>query len=205
VEVRHLQRTEVREAEENFTKGQKGSSAMPHKRNPILSENITGLARLIRAWAGASLENVALWHERDISHSSVERVIAPDITVTLDFMLGRVQSIVENLVVYPENMRRNLDLTQGLIFSGSLLVALEKKGLPRDEAYQVVQQHALAAWDYLNEHGSAGGEGGFIARVRGDKKVSALFSEAELLEVFSPERHLKQVQFIFDRVFGAGN
>ena len=140
IEVRHLQRTEVREAEEFFTKGQKGSSAMPHKRNPILTENVTGLARLLRAWAGASVENVALWHERDISHSSVERVVGPDITVTLDFMLARMNSVVSGLQVYPERMRENLELTQGLIYSGALLVELAARGISREDAYSLVQK-----------------------------------------------------------------
>lgn len=198
VEVRHLQRTEVREAEEFFSKGQKGSSAMPHKRNPILSENVSGLARLVRAWAQASLENIPLWHERDISHSSVERVIAPDMTVTLDFMLARSISIISGLQVYPDNMMRNLDLTQGLIYSGALLVSLAEKGLSREHAYALTQRHALATWELFNE----GKEGpSFAERVKGDPEITSVLSSSELKEVFSLERHLKQVDAIFDRVF----
>lgn len=198
VEVRHLQRTEVREAEEYFSKGQKGSSAMPHKRNPVLSENVTGLARLLRAWAASSLENVALWHERDISHSSVERVIAPDITITLDFMLARVRSIVEQLVVYPERMKRNMEMTGGLHFSGTLLVALAERGLSREDAYKLVQQHALATWDSLD---SGKEQVSFEARVRGDSKITSLISGKDLEEVFLLDRHVRHVDFIFERVF----
>ncbi|MCL4126410.1 UNVERIFIED_CONTAM: hypothetical protein GTU68_041958 [Idotea baltica] len=190
VEVRHLQRTEVREAEEFFSKGQKGSSAMPHKRNPILSENLTGLARLMRSWASASMENIALWHERDISHSSVERVIAPDSTVTLDFMLARATRLVEQLVVYPDNMQRNMDLTGGLYYSGTLLVELAAKGISREQAYSLVQKHGLATWDSLNG-----------ARIRGDKEISALLSEKELDACFDIQRHTKHVDYIFDAVF----
>lgn len=199
IEIRHLQRTEVREAEEFFSKGQKGSSAMPHKRNPVLSENITGLARLLRAWAGSALENVALWHERDISHSSVERVIAPDITVTLDFMLGRVTGLIEKLVVYPKNMERNLNLTRGLVFSGSVLVELAKAGMSREQAYAVVQKHALSTWEDLNE----GGAGATLKeRLSGDAEVRKLLDEKALEAAFSMERHTAHVKEIFARVFG---
>ncbi len=200
VEIRHLQRTEVREVEEFFAKGQKGSSAMPHKRNPVLTENVTGLARMLRAWASASLENVALWHERDISHSSVERVIAPDITITLDFMLARVNNIVANLLVYPEVMQRNLDLTHGLVYSGSVLVALASKGLSREGAYDLVQKHALATWDSFSQGGDK--VIGFEERIRGDKEIAKLLSVKEIDGCFSIKKHLEHVDFIFKRVFG---
>jgi adenylosuccinate lyase len=193
VEIRHLQRTEVREAEEYFSPGQKGSSAMPHKRNPVLSENITGLARMMRAWASSALENIALWHERDISHSSVERFIAPDMTVTLDFALARTTELIKKLVVYPERMKANLELTNGLVFSGSVLVALAAKGLSREEAYKIVQSHALSCW---NE-----GRPGLYERLMGDSQVTALLSESELKECFSLDRHLRYVDEIFSRVF----
>ncbi len=199
VEIRHLQRTEVREAEEFFAKGQKGSSAMPHKRNPILSENLTGLSRLIRTWAAASMENVALWHERDISHSSVERVIAPDITVTLDFMLARATGLIRDLVVYPENMKRNLELTRGLVFSGALLVRLAERGLSREDAYKLVQTHALATWDAIN---SGADNCSLRDRVSVDDAVMKYLTAADLDQVFSLQPHLQQVEFIFKRVFG---
>ncbi len=199
VEVRHLQRTEVRELEESFTKGQKGSSAMPHKRNPILTENLTGLCRLVRAWADASMENIALWHERDISHSSVERVVAPDITVTIDFMLARIGSVIDNMRAYPENMKRNLELTGGLVFSGTLLVELAARGISREDAYKLVQSHALETWEVIN----GGGEGPeFPERVRADSKITNLLNEKELDEIFRLDRHLANVDFIFARVFG---
>lgn len=198
VEVRHLQRTEVREAEEQFTKGQKGSSAMPHKRNPVLSENVTGLARLVRGLAGSSLENVALWHERDISHSSVERVIAPDITIAVDFMLARVRSVVAGLEVYPERMKENLEHTGGLVFSGTLLVALAARGLTREDAYALVQQHALGTWDELV---GGGIKKSFPERVRADESITKLFAEDELERVLSYERHFAHIDTIFNRVF----
>ena len=200
VEVRHLQRTEVREASEGFSKGQKGSSAMPHKKNPILSENVTGLARLLRSWAQASLENIPLWHERDISHSSVERVIAPDATVTLDFMLARVKTLIGNLVVYPANMKRNLDLTQGLIYSGTLLVELSKSGLARTEAYAMVQGHALDAWDLLNSKGP-GADTGFRRAIERDEEIGRFLSKGDLERIFSDESYLKEVDRVFDRIF----
>lgn len=203
IEIRHLQRTEVREAEEWFSSGQKGSSAMPHKRNPILSENVTGLARLLRAWAQSSLENIALWHERDISHSSVERVIAPDITITLDFMLARVSSIIGNLRVYPENMIRNLEMTNGLVFSGTLLVALAAKGISREKAYSLVQKHALATWEDMNANGLSGKS--FQDRIRQDEEVNTLLSSKEIDEAFSLNRHTRHVDFIFNRVFSSIN
>ncbi len=197
VEVRHLQRTEVREVEEDFTKGQKGSSAMPHKRNPILSENVTGLARLLRGWAFSSTENVALWHERDISHSSVERVIAPDMTITLDFMLARVTSIVKNMAVYPKNMLNNLESTRGLVYSAGLLVSLEHKGMEREEAYRLVQKHALETWDSLEDPKAPD----FATRIKGDKRVQQFLSGTELADVFSLKKQLEKVGFIFNRAF----
>jgi adenylosuccinate lyase len=198
VEVRHLQRTEVREAEEFFSKGQKGSSSMPHKRNPVLSENVSGLARLIRSYAQAALENMPLWHERDISHSSVERVIAPDATIALDFMVARVRNIVDNLLVYPENMKANLELTNGLVYSGTLLVELAKKGLSREGAYALVQQHAMATWELFN----VGKQGpSFAERVMGDAEMKKVLTEQELREVFSLERHTAHVEQVFQRVF----
>lgn len=199
IEVRHLQRTEVREAEEFFSKGQKGSSAMPHKRNPILSENVTGLARLLRAWADASVENIALWHERDISHSSVERVVAPDSTITLDFMIHRTIRIVSGLQVYPERMKENLESTGGLIYSGTLLVALARKGISREDAYSLVQQHALDTWDQLTLSGSSGQT--FPERVKNDEKITSLLSKEELDKVFSLDPHCAQVDYIYQRVF----
>ncbi len=192
IQVRHLQRTEVLEAEERFTKGQKGSSAMPHKRNPILTENVTGLCRLVRSHAGAALENVALWHERDISHSSVERVIGPDATTLADFMLVRLTKVVADLVVYPEHMRRNIDLTHGLVFSGHVLLALVGKGMERQPAYVLVQRNALPAW----EAGTS-----FQANLEADPEVTALLSAAEIAECFDPARAVRHVDTIFERVF----
>ncbi|MEW6612791.1 MAG: adenylosuccinate lyase [Pseudomonadota bacterium] len=193
VEIRHLQRTEVLEAEEPFTKGQKGSSAMPHKRNPILSENLTGLARLVRGYAGMALENIALWHERDISHSSVERVIGPDATITLDFMLHRVSGLIENLVVYPENMLKNLNQMHGLIFSQRVLLALTEKGALREDAYRWVQRNAMRVWEAGEDFKS------LLAR---DPDVSGKLSPAELDELFSLDYHTKEIDRIFERVFG---
>lgn len=190
VEIRHLQRTEVREVMEGFTAGQKGSSAMPHKRNPILTENLCGLARLVRSYAQACMENVALWHERDISHSSVERVAVPDGCVALDFMLVRFTSVVENLVVSPERMMANLEMTRGTVFSGHLLLALVDKGLSREEAYALVQKHALAAFD-----------GGATLRERaaGDVTIAKTLSGAEINEIFDLSRYLRQVDTIVSR------
>ena len=193
VEVRHLQRTEVREAEEKFTKGQKGSSAMPHKRNPILSENLCGLARLLRSYAVSAWENVPLWHERDISHSSVERVIAPDACILAVFMLNRFTDMVAGMVVYPEQMQRNLDLTRGTVFSGSLLVKLVDRGMKREDAYRLVQAHALAAYD--------GGQD-FQTRVRQDPAITARLSPADLDETLTMQRHVAHVDAIFARAFG---
>ena len=199
VEIRHLQRTEVREAEENFTKGQKGSSAMPHKRNPILTENVTGLARLLRSWAHAAQENVALWHERDISHSSVERVIAPDSTITLDFMLARMTLVIDNLRVYPENMRKNLELTGGLVFSGTLLVALAAKGLSREDSYRLVQSHALEVWECINRGDSE--YKGFKERIISDEEIQKVLTIEEIDDCFDLSRHTKNADLIFQRVF----
>jgi adenylosuccinate lyase len=193
-EIRHMQRTEVLEAEEFFSEGQKGSSAMPHKRNPVLTENLTGLARLVRSAVTPALENVALWHERDISHSSVERGIAPDATITLDFALARLAGVVDKLLVYPENMRRNLDRLGGLIHSQRVLLALTQKGVSREDAYAYVQRNAMPVWR---------GEGDFLTLLKADKEVRAALSDAELEELFDLGYHFKQVDAIFERVFGA--
>ena len=193
-EIRHLQRTEVLEAEEAFDVGQKGSSAMPHKRNPILTENLTGLARLVRSAVIPALENVALWHERDISHSSVERGIAPDATVHLDFALRRLASVVERLVVYPENMAKNLDRLGGLVHSQRVLLALTQKGLAREAAYAAVQRNAMKVWR---------GEGAFIELLKADPDVRPHLTDAELAALFDPAWHFSQVDTIFARVFGA--
>ncbi|HZB38602.1 MAG TPA: adenylosuccinate lyase [Beijerinckiaceae bacterium] len=193
IEVRHLQRTEVLEAEEFFSEGQKGSSAMPHKRNPVLTENLTGLARMVRAYALPALENVALWHERDISHSSVERMIGPDATVTLDFALARLTSVVDKLVVYPQNMRRNLDRLGGLVHSQRVLLALTQKGASREDAYRLVQRNAMPVWR---------GEGDFLERLKADSEVTKLLSRPELEACFDLGYHFKHVDTIFRRVFG---
>jgi adenylosuccinate lyase len=192
-EIRHLQRTEVLEAEEFFSEGQKGSSAMPHKRNPVLSENVTGLARMVRAYVTPALENVALWHERDISHSSVERMIGPDATVTLDFVLARLTSIVDKLIVYPDNMKKNLDRLGGLIHSQRVLIALTQKGVAREDAYRLVQRNAMRVWQ---------GEGDFLTFLKADPEVRKHLSEAELAENFDLGYHFKHVDTIFKRVFG---
>jgi adenylosuccinate lyase len=192
-EIRHLQRTEVLEAEEFFSEGQKGSSAMPHKRNPVLSENVTGLARMVRAYVTPALENVALWHERDISHSSVERMIGPDATVTLDFALNRLAGIVDKLVVYPDNMRKNLDLLGGLVHSQRILIALTQKGASREDAYRMVQRNAMPVWR---------GEGDFLTFLKADKDVRKHLSESELKANFDLGHHFKHVDTIFKRVFG---
>jgi adenylosuccinate lyase len=193
IEVRHLQRTEVLEAEEFFSQGQKGSSAMPHKRNPVLTENITGLARMVRAYALPAMENVALWHERDISHSSVERMIGPDATVTLDFALNRLAGVIDKLVVYPENMQKNLDRLGGLVHSQRVLIALTNKGVSREDAYRIVQDNAMKVWR---------GEGDFLAFLKADPRVTARMSEAEIEENFDLGYHFKHVDTIFRRVFG---
>ncbi|HSI39833.1 MAG TPA: adenylosuccinate lyase [Xanthobacteraceae bacterium] len=193
IEIRHLQRTEVLEAEEYFSAGQKGSSAMPHKRNPVLTENITGLARLVRGMVMPAMENVALWHERDISHSSVERMIGPDATVTLDFALNRLAGVIERLVVYPENMQRNLDRLGGLVHSQRVLLALTQKGASREDAYRLVQRNAMPVWR---------GEGEFQPLLTADPEVRAYLSEEEIAENFDLGYHLKHVDTIFQRVFG---
>jgi adenylosuccinate lyase len=193
-EVRHLQRTEVREAEEPFTAGQKGSSAMPHKRNPILSENLTGIARLLRGWALAAMEDVALWHERDISHSSVERIIAPDATIALDFALNRFAGMIENLRVYPERMKENLDRTGGLYEAQRVLLALVGKGVGRQEGYVYVQRNAMKVWEEKVD---------FRTALKGDADVRKALTEAEIDACFALEYHLKHVDTIFARVFGA--
>jgi adenylosuccinate lyase len=193
-EIRHLQRTEVLEAEEFFSEGQKGSSAMPHKRNPVLSENLTGLARLIRSAVVPALEDVALWHERDISHSSVERGIGPDATVHLDFALNRLTQVIDRLVVYPDNMKRNLDRLGGLIHSQRVMLALTQKGMSREDAYRAVQRNAMPAWR---------GESSFRELLQEDRDVSGKLSPAELDELFDLAYHTKHVDTIFARVFGA--
>jgi adenylosuccinate lyase len=192
-EIRHLQRTEVLEAEEFFSEGQKGSSAMPHKRNPVLTENITGLARLVRGMVTPALENVALWHERDISHSSVERMIGPDATVTLDFALNRLAGVIEKLVVYPANMQKNLDRLGGLVHSQRVLLALTQKGASREDAYRLVQRNAMPVWR---------GEGEFQALLTADPDVRKYLSPEEIAEKFDLGYHLKHVDTIFRRVFG---
>ena len=192
-EIRHMQRTEVLEAEEYFSEGQKGSSAMPHKRNPVLSENVTGLARLVRSMAMPAMENVALWHERDISHSSVERMVAPDATITLDFALARLTQVIEKLIVYPANMQKNLDRLGGLIHSQRVLLALTQKGISREDAYALVQRNAMPVWR---------GEGDFLALLKNDKDVRKVLRGAELEELFDLGYHLKNIDFIFKRVFG---
>jgi adenylosuccinate lyase len=192
-EIRHLQRTEVLEAEEYFSEGQKGSSAMPHKRNPVLSENLTGLARLVRGYAMPALEDVALWHERDISHSSVERVIGPDATIALDFALSRLTGIIKNLVVYPDRMKANLDRLGGLIHSQRVLLALTAAGVPREEAYRIVQRNAMKVW---NEGGD------FLAALLADKDVRKALSEDIVRAQFDLAYHTKHVDTIFKRVFG---
>ena len=193
IEIRHLQRTEVSEAAEFFSEGQKGSSAMPHKRNPVLSENLTGLARLVRSAIVPALENVALWHERDISHSAVERGIAPDATVHLDFALKRLGSIIDKLVVYPDNMRRNLNQLGGLIHSQRVMLALIERGMSREEAYEAVQRNAMPVWR---------GKGDFLTLLRDDPQVTAKLSVEEIQSLFDPAYHLKHVDTIFTRVFG---
>ncbi|HEY4921394.1 MAG TPA: adenylosuccinate lyase [Xanthobacteraceae bacterium] len=195
-EIRHLQRTEVLEAEEFFSEGQKGSSSMPHKRNPVLSENITGLARLVRGYVTPALENVALWHERDISHSSVERMIGPDATVTLDFALNRLAGLVDRLLVYPDNMRRNLDRLGGLVHSQRVLTALTQKGAAREDAYRLVQRNAMKVW--------RGEADDFLTLLKADPDVRKYLSEGELTKEFDLDYHLKHVDTIFQRVFGAG-
>lgn len=194
VEIRHLQRTEVREAEEYFSEGQKGSSAMPHKRNPILTENLTGLARMVRSAVVPALENVALWHERDISHSSVERFIGPDATITLDFALARMTGVIDKLIIHPEAMRANLERLRGLLFSQKVLLALTQAGMSREDAYRVVQFHAMAVWN---------GEETFLVRLRGDPEVTRLLGPESLEALFDLETYTTHVGTLFERVLGA--
>jgi adenylosuccinate lyase len=194
VEIRHLQRTEVLEAEEYFSPGQKGSSAMPHKRNPVLTENVTGLARMVRSYAIPAMENVVLWHERDISHSSVERYIGPDATITLDFALARMTGVIEKLVVYPERMQKNLDATHGLVNSQRVMLALTQAGLSREDSYRLVQKHAMRSWN---------GEGNLLDLLKADPEVAKSLEPAKLEAMFDLGYHLKQVDTIFARVFGA--
>ena len=204
VAVRHYQRTEVYEAEEYFSPGQKGSSAMPHKRNPVLSENITGLCRMIRSYATPALENVALWHERDISHSSVERFILPDAFITADFMLGRITGLIKNLVVYPENMMKNLNLTGGLVFSQRVLLELPKREISREDAYKIVQRNAMKVWADLQQGKSAlndKGESLFLQNLLGDEDLRAKLSENEIRACFDYSYYTKNVDKIFARVF----
>ena len=193
VEIRHLQRTEVLEAEEYFSPGQKGSSAMPHKRNPVLTENITGLARMVRAYALPAMEDVALWHERDISHSSVERYIGPDATITLDFAMARMTGVVEKLVVYPARMQENLDKTHGLVHSQRVLLALTQAGVAREDSYRLVQRNAMRAWN---------GEGNLLDLLKADAEISKAIPAERLEAMFDLGYHLKQVDTIFTRVFG---
>ena len=196
VEIRHLQRSEVLEAEEYFSAGQKGSSAMPHKRNPVLTENLTGLARLVRSYAMPAMENVALWHERDISHSSVERVIGPDATVTLDFALHRLTGVIEKLIVYPENMLKNLNKLGGLVHSQRVLLALTQAGISREDAYRMVQRNAMKVWEEEKD---------FLSELLNDSEITDALSEAEIRDQFDLGYHTKHVDTIFQRVFGSGN
>ena len=195
VEIRHLQRTEVLEAEEYFSPGQKGSSAMPHKRNPILTENLTGQARMIRAYALPALENVALWHERDISHSSVERFIGPDATITLDFALARLTGVIDKLLVYPDRMQANLDRMGGLVHSQRVLLALTQAGVSREDAYRLVQRNAMKVWE-------SDGKLSLLDLLKADDEVTAALSPRELEEKFDLGYHFKHVDTIFARVFG---
>ncbi|MCJ2137023.1 adenylosuccinate lyase [Methylobacterium sp. J-026] len=194
IEVRHLQRTEVLEAEEFFSEGQKGSSAMPHKRNPVLTENITGLARMVRGYVTPALENVALWHERDISHSSVERMIGPDATVTLDFALARMTRVIEKLLIYPATMQKNLDRLGGLVHSQRVLLALTQAGVSREDSYRLVQRNAMPVWR---------GEGDFMALLKADPEVTAALTPEQIEDCFDLGYHFKHVDTIFSRVFGA--
>ncbi|WP_455475280.1 adenylosuccinate lyase [Bartonella sp. B17] len=193
IEIRHLQRTEVLEAEEYFSPGQKGSSAMPHKRNPVLTENLTGLARMVRAFTIPAMENVALWHERDISHSSVERYIGPDATITLDFALARLTSVIENLIVYPENMQKNLNKFRGLVHSQRVLLALTQAGISREDSYKIVQRNAMKVWEQGKD---------FLEELLNDQDVAQALSESELREKFDLSYHTKYIDTIFKRVFG---
>ena len=191
-EIRHLQRTEVREVEEYFSPGQKGSSAMPHKRNPVLTENLTGLARLVRSFSIPAMENVALWHERDISHSSVERMIGPDATITLDFALDRLTSVIEKLVVYPDEIAKNLNSMRGLVFSQRVLLALTQAGMSREDAYQIVQKNAMKVWE---------DKGDLLSLLQEDSNITEKIPHSELARLFSMDYHTKHVDYIFSKVF----
>jgi len=204
VNIRHFQRTEVYEAEERFAKGQKGSSAMPHKRNPILTENITGLARIIRAYANPAMENVALWHERDISHSSTERFWLPDAFITTDFMLHRMNNVIANLVVYPENMMKNLNLTGGLVFSQRVLLELPKQGVSREDAYKIVQRNAMKVWEEIQQGKPTVNEKGeslYLNHLLADEELRSKLSEEQIRECFNYDYYTKNVDAIFKRVF----
>ena len=193
VEIRHLQRTEVREVEEFFSKTQKGSSAMPHKKNPVLSENLTGLSRYIRSSVVPMLENIALWHERDISHSSVERILAPDVTIVLNFALTRLTNLISNLKIYPENMKKNLNLLNGLVFSQALLLELiEKKGIDRQVAYDIVQKNSMTVWKNKEN---------FLDVIKKDKRINGIISDSELKKLFNEKNYLKKIDYIFSKVF----
>jgi adenylosuccinate lyase len=194
-EVRHLQRTEVLEAEEYFSPGQKGSSAMPHKRNPVLTENLTGLARMVRGYVTPALENVALWHERDISHSSVERYIGPDATITLDFALGRLTGVIDKLLIYPERMQKNLDRMGGLVHSQRVLLALTQAGISREDSYRIVQRNAMKVWE------SDGAES-LMELLKADPDIAAKMTASEIEDRFNLDYHFKHIDTIFDRVFG---
>ena len=191
-EIRHLQRTEVMEVEEKFTEGQKGSSAMPHKRNPVLTENLSGLSRVVRSAVIPALENITLWHERDISHSSVERFIGPDTTITIDFALNRLTSVIKDLVLYPENMLKNLNQTNGLYFSQSILLALTQVGMERENAYALVQKIAMQAWE-KNED--------FKKHILENKEIKGILTKAKIESIFDIKKQLRNVEYIFDRVF----
>jgi adenylosuccinate lyase len=195
VEIRHLQRTEVLEAEEPFTKGQKGSSAMPHKRNPVGSENLTGLARVVRANAIAAYENIALWHERDITHSSVERVIIPDSCILVDYMLNRLTGIIKDLQVYPDRMKKNMERSFGLYNSQRVLLALTEKGLSREHAYRLVQRNAMASWKKGVE---------FKKLLMKDREIRKYLSKSEIDEIFNLDYYLKNIDYIYSRIFGKG-
>ena len=193
-EIRHLQRTEVREVEEFFSKNQKGSSAMPHKKNPILSENLTGLSRFIRASVMPMMENIVLWHERDISHSSVERILAPDVTISLNFALNRLTNLISNLKIFPENMKKNLDLLNGLVFSQALLLLMiDKKGMERQKAYNIVQKNAMDVWNSKKN---------FLETIKKDRNVRGILNDSELSKLFNTNNYLKKIDYIFSKTFG---
>ena len=204
VQVRHLQRTEVYEAEEFFAKGQKGSSAMPHKRNPVLTENITGLARMVRSYAAPAMENIALWHERDISHSSTERFWLPDAFITSDFMIHRMNNVIANLTIYPENMMKNLNLTGGLVFSQRVLLELPIKGVSREDAYRIVQRNAMKVWEEIQQGKASTDENGeslYLNHLLADKELATKLNEQEIRECFNYDYYTKNIDAIYKRVF----